>query len=235
MRGGACHISVAEQSFRIGDRRRPGSGGILLSCAEIKEVLAVMGNSFSPHRSVQPLRGSIGVEPNASDIHPVAGLLGLSDHASHHFGRSVASTKTNGREDQSYLKVRSALDQLESAVNGMLDREVGPRRIPLHLIRHAQRHYAMRRRRDGLMKDMFGEPAWDMMLELFISEAEGRPTPVKNLCLAACTSVSTALRRLDGLLDCGLVEKVGDDTDARRSLVMLTEHGLSVMMMLLQY
>ncbi len=93
----------------------------------------------------------------------------------------------------------------------------------------------MRRRRDVLVKNIFGEPAWDMLLELFIAEAEGRSTPVKNLCLAACASVSTALRRMECLIETGLVDKVDDATDARRSLIQLTDRGLSVMTMLLQY
>nr|WP_236704453.1 MarR family transcriptional regulator [Sphingomonas sp. ATCC 31555] len=131
--------------------------------------------------------------------------------------------------------MRSALDQLESAVYKVLDREVGPRGISLRLVHHARRQYAMRRQRDVLVKDMFGEPAWDMLLELFIAEAEGRPTPVKNLCLAACASVSTALRRLDCLVEAGLVGKVDDATDARRSLIQLTDRGMGVMTMLLQY
>jgi len=92
----------------------------------------------------------------------------------------------------------------------------------------------MRRQRDLTIGRIFGEPAWDMLLELFIACAEGRPTPVKNLCLAAGTSTSTAMRRLDYLLASGLIRKEDDERDARRSLVELTDHGRDIIAMVLQ-
>lgn len=128
----------------------------------------------------------------------------------------------------------SALGQLESAVYGLMDRKDGENRIPPRLVRQARYQYAMRRHRDAMIGGMFGEPAWDMLLELFIAGAEGRKTPMKNLCLAACASMSTATRRLECLIASKLVRKIGDDVDARRSLTELTDHGWSVMTMLLK-
>lgn len=130
--------------------------------------------------------------------------------------------------------VELALDQLECAMFGLLDQNMGRRGVSLRLVRQARQQYAIRRRRDALLDGLSGEPAWDMLLELFISGAEGRKTPVKNLCLAACTSVSTAMRRLDSLVASGLVRKSDDATDARRSLVELTDRGWAIMIALLQ-
>ncbi len=102
------------------------------------------------------------------------------------------------------------------------------------LVRTARYHYVMHRHRAAMIGDLFGEPAWDMLLALFIARAEGRRTPVKNVCLESGTSTSTAMRRLDYLLAAGLLHKIDDSRDARRSLVELTERGYEVMVVLLQ-
>lgn len=111
--------------------------------------------------------------------------------------------------------VQRLVDECETPINGHLR----------SLVRLAKHQYAMRRRRDAMFEELAGEPAWDMLLDLFIQEAEGRKTPIKNLCLASCAPTSTAMRWIDRLLKLGLVEKKGDDGDGRRSLVRLSERG----------
>ena len=84
------------------------------------------------------------------------------------------------------------------------------------------------------MPDLFGEPAWDMLLDLFISTADGRKTPITNLCIASCVPMSTALRCLDKLIKAGLVAKHPDVVDGRRNLIELTEGGAEMVEALLQ-
>lgn len=116
-----------------------------------------------------------------------------------------------------------------------MDRQTGwDKPVSGRLVRQARHIYATRRRRDAMLGDLFGEPAWDMLLELFIGGAEGRKTPIKNLCLASCAPTSTALRWLERLLSLGLVARTADEEDARRCLIDLTDRGWQAMEMLLQ-
>lgn len=92
-------------------------------------------------------------------------------------------------------------------------------------VAYARHVYRMRRRRDDLLGGIFGEPAWDMLLELFIATAEGRSTPIKNLCIASCTPASTALRWIDRLLKAGMINRNADGEDGRRTLITFTRAG----------
>jgi DNA-binding MarR family transcriptional regulator len=48
---------------------------------------------------------------------------------------------------------------------------------------------------------------------------------VTSICLASGVPATTALRRLDELLEMGLVRRIKDENDARRVLVALTPEG----------
>jgi DNA-binding MarR family transcriptional regulator len=67
---------------------------------------------------------------------------------------------------------------------------------------------AARRRREALFgAALFADPAWDMLLELFVREARGSPVHVSNLCTAAAVPTTTALRWIGTLAEAGLVER----------------------------
>lgn len=85
---------------------------------------------------------------------------------------------------------------------------------------------AARADRDVLFKaELFSDPAWDMLLDLAVGEASGRPISVTSLCLASGVPTTTALRRLDDLQASGLIDRVPDETDRRRIIVRLTDDG----------
>ena len=86
-----------------------------------------------------------------------------------------------------------------------------------------------RRRARYLPSRMLGEPAWDIMLALFIAEARGDDITVSNACLAADAPASTALRWLHNLVEDGLVDRLPDAGDARRHFVRLSGTGLARM------
>jgi hypothetical protein len=77
-------------------------------------------------------------------------------------------------------------------------------------------------------------PAWNMLLDLFISGVGSQRLSVSALCIGARTSSATALRYLAILQEAGLVERSLDATDARRSYVRLTSAGWRTMSMLLE-
>ncbi len=80
-----------------------------------------------------------------------------------------------------------------------------------------------RRRRSKAFKNIrFGEPTWDMILDLYIADREGRRVDVSGLCLASGVAPTTALRYVELLVDDALIAKVGDAHDGRRSFVNIS-------------
>ena len=86
-----------------------------------------------------------------------------------------------------------------------------------------------RRRARHLPTRLLGEPAWDILLDLYVAAGRGQAVSVSNACLAADAPASTALRWLHHLEDEGLVERLADQTDARRHYVRLTDAGMERM------
>lgn len=96
----------------------------------------------------------------------------------------------------------------------------------------AARHtYARRRTRASIFgsADIFGEPAWDILLDLYIAQAEKKPVSVSSACIGSAAPPTTGLRWLGVLADIGLVMREHDKEDQRRVLVRLTERGIAAM------
>lgn len=88
---------------------------------------------------------------------------------------------------------------------------------------------ARRARRAYFAADLFADPAWDILLELYVLDREQRRTSVSKLSLAAAIPQTTALRWLDRLHGEGLIERELDPLDARRVWVKLSEEGMTAM------
>ncbi len=97
------------------------------------------------------------------------------------------------------------------------------------LLRASRRWHDIRRHREAVFNnsDIFTEPAWDMLLDLFSSHLQGRRLSVTDTCLAANVPTTTAWRWIAILENAGLVERAKDPTDARRSFVRLTADGIA--------
>lgn len=94
----------------------------------------------------------------------------------------------------------------------------------------ARRIYGQRRRRARhLPDDLFGEPAWDILLDLFIAAEDGRRIPVTSACIAADVPATTGLRWLQVLENRGQIERRADPQDGRRTYVALTVAGYTAM------
>lgn len=87
-----------------------------------------------------------------------------------------------------------------------------------------------RRLREHLFgAEMFADPAWDMLLHLFVNAERGRAVPVSSLCVASAVPQSTALRWVETLDKVGMVTRRPDPQDARRNLVQLTDEAIRLM------
>lgn len=109
-------------------------------------------------------------------------------------------------------------------------------RQALHLAQVAIRmRKAAHRRCRHLSGEWFGEPAWEMLLELFIQFAGGARVSTKSLVIASGAPDTTGLRLIDRLEEGGLVERLPSQTDKRVTLVSLTRKGvIAVGMVLLE-
>jgi hypothetical protein len=85
---------------------------------------------------------------------------------------------------------------------------------------------AASRRRRHLSGEWFGEPAWEMLLELFIQFAGGARVSTKSLVIASGAPDTTGLRVIDRLEEAGLVERSPSQTDKRVTLVSLSRQGV---------
>lgn len=96
--------------------------------------------------------------------------------------------------------------------------------------------YSMRRRRDDAcpIKGLFGEPAWDIMLDLFIAREMRTPLQVSSVCAGANIPSTTILRWIARLEREGMIIREADREDARRRYVSLTAEGLCVASALLE-
>jgi hypothetical protein len=95
----------------------------------------------------------------------------------------------------------------------------------------ARKAYAARRRRGAIFgnHDLFGEPAWDILLDLYIAHVERKDVSVSSACIGSASPPTTGLRWLGVLAEHDLVLREHDPFDQRRVLVRLTRRGLEAM------
>lgn len=87
-----------------------------------------------------------------------------------------------------------------------------------------------RRSREGHFgSGLFNDPAWDLLLELYSAKLAQCRCTVSGIVDASSVSPTTGLRWLDRLAQKGLVTRMADRFDMRRTFVELTEEGESVM------
>ncbi len=103
--------------------------------------------------------------------------------------------------------------------------------LPRSHLALARKAYALRRKRASIFgnPDLFGEPAWDILLDLYIAQGEGKPVSVSSACIGSAAPPTTGLRWLGVLADEGLVVRENDPADHRRVLVRLTAAGQAAM------
>jgi DNA-binding response OmpR family regulator len=80
-------------------------------------------------------------------------------------------------------------------------------------------------RSEILPQEVFGDPAWFMLLELALIDRSGKRTSVSGLCMSARVSQTTALRRLHDMVEAGLIERRNDPADRRRSYISLSSEA----------
>jgi DNA-binding MarR family transcriptional regulator len=88
----------------------------------------------------------------------------------------------------------------------------------------ARRVLRVRQQRNAILgADSFRDPAWDMLLDLYVQDSGTAGMMVSALCIASGVPQTTALRYIYRLEQLGLVKTTGHPTDQRRTMVSLVE------------
>lgn len=133
--------------------------------------------------------------------------------------------KSQESEDQSYNRSSFPTgDCVSPDGEAYLVRNSEPPLPDPRLIRRIIRQRQLRARYfDG---DLFGDPAWDMLLDLTAAAAEHTRVSVTSLCIASGVPPTTALRWIYQMIDAGLFRKTEDVADRRRAFISLTDRAI---------
>lgn len=108
----------------------------------------------------------------------------------------------------------------------------GPSALRDHLSHYGEEYRSLRflKRLHETRMRLFGDalvpdPAWGILAELMRAALTGRRVAVTALCQASKVPFTTALRRIDDLVEAGLAARMPDPSDRRRSYIELTDTG----------
>ena len=88
----------------------------------------------------------------------------------------------------------------------------------------AYQTYQERRQRDDLFRDqagLFAEPAWDLLLDLYVAHYQQGSISISSACIAARVPQTSGLRYIATLVRRGMVRREPDPFDARRVYLFL--------------
>lgn len=89
--------------------------------------------------------------------------------------------------------------------------------------------YRVRRLRSKHLPKIFGEPGWDIVLDLYIAFLEGRKVSTKSACISADCPTATALRKIADLEEAGIVFRVDDLKDRRLKWIGISKEAIWAM------
>lgn len=88
---------------------------------------------------------------------------------------------------------------------------------------------ARRLREDVIGDDLFSDPAWDILLDLYAALDRGDRVPATSVASMAGVPASTGRRWARKLVERGLLEREKDRRDHRLTYVRLTAKGRNIM------
>ena len=86
---------------------------------------------------------------------------------------------------------------------------------------------ARAKRRQYLRPDLFVEPDWDMLLDLYVARLRGRRVSVSSLCIAGNIPPTTALRHIADMVENGEINRTPDPADQRRAFLDLSDDAFA--------
>lgn len=153
--------------------------------------------------------------------------LGLAErkHKLHDHGHEPDAERLR-RLSEEVARIAGALAELSSSARSVVHAaprdvaDAGEAKIDANTVRALIR---LRRLRDQFFsKDLFADPAWDMLLDLMAARLEQTSVAVSSLCIAAAVPATTALRWIRTLTEHGLFVRRADPEDGRRIFIELS-------------
>jgi DNA-binding MarR family transcriptional regulator len=141
---------------------------------------------------------------------------------------NLSNLGLDGKELSTFVNLLSRL------ISSSGETKEGPRKLPeQNLTAIAERVYRVRRRRDALMTARFGgeifsDPAWDIILDLYIHNSKNQDVSVTSVCSASMVPITTALRYITVLSERGLIERSKNPKDGRSYLLRLTPEAIRI-------
>ena len=94
--------------------------------------------------------------------------------------------------------------------------------FPLDLVQMAKRIKAIRESRGALLEPtLFGEPAWNILLALYVAAGERYALSISALCAESGAPATTAARSINRLLELDMVRRVPNPSDSRSTYIEL--------------
>lgn len=84
---------------------------------------------------------------------------------------------------------------------------------------------ARRLREEVLGAELFSDPAWDILLDVYAAEGKGKKIQISSLAPVNGVPSSTARRWAHKLIELGLLERERDERDGRLSYIRLAQLG----------
>ena len=78
------------------------------------------------------------------------------------------------------------------------------------------------KRRELIGGEIFGDPAWHMLLDLLLAKFEGRTVSVSSACIASGMPTTTALRLINRMVKNEVLCRIPDDKDGRRDFLLIS-------------
>lgn len=118
----------------------------------------------------------------------------------------------------------ASLSSIESQIIALQDRttQLAGQSIPLD---RARDHFKKQKSRERIFgrTTIFSDPAWNILVDLFIASEERKPITVSSACISSSVPTTTALRYLKLLEDDGHILRVEHRSNGRLSLLYLSE------------
>jgi hypothetical protein len=126
--------------------------------------------------------------------------------------------------------LRKLLDRERGGQNISNGDDFGHHDTQVDYPRMAERIYRARRDRERVFNDdIFADPAWDLLLDLFVRSSRNEQVSISSACHGASVPEATALRYLKALTEKKYVERISHPNDKRSTTLKMTPLGSGLM------